>query len=100
MFGIFQHLAEEPFGGLRIPFGAEHKVYRLTGRIENAVKVFPRAFHFYIGFTRRGRSRWSVSSEGEFFSPVPGRTPEPTGRSSYDRPRGRVHSSFLRDRDN
>ena len=50
MFGRLQHLAEKAFGGLRIPFGAEHKVDRLAGRIEGAVKIFPRAFHFDIGF--------------------------------------------------
>ena len=50
MFGCLQHLAEKAFGGLRIPFGAEHKVDRLAGRIDGAVKIFPHAFHFDIGF--------------------------------------------------
>jgi hypothetical protein len=59
----------------------------------------PNPFHFDIGFTRRGKSRSSVSSEDGFFSRVPERTPEPTGRSSCDRARGHVRSSFLRNRD-
>jgi hypothetical protein len=42
-FSSFQHLAEEPFGGPFISPGAEHKVDRLTGRIDRAVKVFPLA---------------------------------------------------------
>ena len=50
MFGSLQHLAEEAIGGLRIPSGAEHKINRLAGRINGAVKIFPRAFHFDIGF--------------------------------------------------
>jgi len=50
MFGGLEHLAEEAFGGPRIPFCAEHKVDRLAGGIDRAVKIFPRAFHFDIGF--------------------------------------------------
>ena len=50
MIWSLQHLAEEAFGGLHISFGAEHKVDRLAGRIDGAVKIFPRAFHFDIGF--------------------------------------------------
>ena len=50
MLRRLEHLAEEAFGGLRIPFGAEHKVDRLACGIDRAVKIFPRAFHFDIGF--------------------------------------------------
>jgi hypothetical protein len=49
MLWKLEHLAEEAFGGLRIPFCAEQEVDRLAGRIDGAVKIFPRAFHFDIG---------------------------------------------------
>ena len=49
MFGRLQHLAEEAFGGLRIPSGAEHKVNRLAGGIEGAVEVVPFPYDFDLG---------------------------------------------------
>jgi hypothetical protein len=49
MFGSLQHLAEEAFGGLRIPSGAEHKVNRLAGGIDRAIEVIPLPFDFDIG---------------------------------------------------
>jgi hypothetical protein len=49
-FSSLHHLAEESFGGPFISPGAEHEVDRLTSRIYGAVKVFPRPFHFDIGF--------------------------------------------------
>ena len=49
-FSSLQHLAEESLGGPFISPGAEHEVDRLTSRIDRAVKVFPRPFHFDIGF--------------------------------------------------
>ena len=49
MFGSLQHLAEEAFGGLRIPSGAEHKVNRLAGGIEGAVEVVPFPYDFDLG---------------------------------------------------
>ena len=48
-FGSLQHLAEKPFGGLRIPFCAEHKVDRLAGGIDRAIEVIPLPFDFDIG---------------------------------------------------
>ena len=50
MLWKLEHLAEEPFGGLRIPFGAEHKVDRLAGGIHSAVEVIPFPFDFDVGF--------------------------------------------------
>jgi hypothetical protein len=50
MFGSLQHLAEEAFGCPRVSFCADHKINRLAGRIDGVIKIFPRAFHFYIGF--------------------------------------------------
>jgi hypothetical protein len=38
MLWKLEHLAEEPVGGLRIPFGAEHKVDRLAGGIHSTVE--------------------------------------------------------------
>ena len=34
MFGSFQHFAEEPFGGLRISFRAQHEIDSLSRRID------------------------------------------------------------------
>src|SRR5262245_43526775 len=49
MCGSLQHLAKEPFGGSRIPFGAEHEVDRLALGIDRAKEVIPFPFDFYIG---------------------------------------------------
>ena len=72
MFGSLQHLTEKAFGGLRIPFCSEHKVDRLSGRIESAVKIFPRAFHFDIGFIDAvgviGQSQVGANSSLQFRS--------------------------------
>src|SRR5262245_55643901 len=44
MLGSLQHLAEEPFGGSRAPFGAEHEVDRLALGIDSAIEVIPFPF--------------------------------------------------------
>ena len=48
MFGSLQHLAKEPFGGSRIPFGAEQEVDRLALGIDSAKEVMPFPFDFYF----------------------------------------------------
>ena len=50
MFESLEHFAEESFGRLRVSLRAEHEIDCLSGRIDRAVKIFPRAFHFDIGF--------------------------------------------------
>jgi len=37
MFWSLQHLAEEPFGGSCVPFGAEYEIDRLAGGIDRAI---------------------------------------------------------------
>jgi len=49
MLGSLQHLAEEPFGGSCVPFGAEHEVDRLAGGIDSAIEVRPFPFDFNVG---------------------------------------------------
>src|SRR4030095_370596 len=49
MFGGLEHLAEEPFGGPRVSFRAEHEVNRLSRRIDGAVKILPLTFDFDVG---------------------------------------------------
>src|SRR5262249_24494463 len=50
MFESLEHFAEESFGRLRVSLRAEHEIDRLASRIDRAVKIFPHAFHFDIGF--------------------------------------------------
>src|SRR5262249_22315208 len=49
MLGSLQHLSEEAFSGLRIPFGAEHEIDRLAGGIDSAIEVRPFPYDFNVG---------------------------------------------------
>jgi len=44
-----EHLAEEPFGGPRVSFRAQHEIDRLSRRIDGAVEILPLTFDFDVG---------------------------------------------------
>jgi len=48
-----EHLAEEPVGGARISFRAQHEIDRLSRRIDGAVKILPLTFDFDVGLMTR-----------------------------------------------
>jgi hypothetical protein len=44
-----EHLAEEPFGGSRVSFRAQHEIDCLSRRVNCAVEILPGAFDFDVG---------------------------------------------------
>jgi hypothetical protein len=57
----FDYLAEEPFGCPRVSFCAEHKVNRLSRRIDCAVEILPLTFDFDVGLLIQVMSATSLS---------------------------------------
>jgi hypothetical protein len=67
-----------------------------VGRVQNV----PDSSEDYISLLSGAfKAHSSVSSEDEFFSLTPEHMPEPIGKSSCDRVRGRAPASFIRGRD-
>ena len=47
--GELEHLAEEPFGGPRISFRAQHEIDHLPSGIDGEVKILPLTLDFNLG---------------------------------------------------